>query len=718
LLCYRCGSHVPDSSEKCENCGQQLVAGSARRASSAFQRRRVAPVVEGAPYRNGDLIAGRYEVKEIAGAGPVGFLFRARDKDLDVEVAVKVVNARLVQTLEERDTFSRVIRTGRKLSHQNLARINEDGEERGFPFYTTPYLDGLSLRKIIELRQSKGQVFSLQEVEPILGQIASGLMSAHKVGPHANLKPENIIVLPDLLKVTDFGLGSALPRQPFLAAQRTRKADVYFAPEFSKGAKPDPRMDVYAMGVILGEMLTGLLPENGILPELSRKRTELSSSVDVFYRRALHENPQQRFQTPAEFFQELATLLPSGLRSTKVPEAAPPPVPEESKPAVRRTNGEKAPLKAAKPLPGLPPPSDETQPFDASLLPFALAEAEAIARGKPPDATQPFDASMLPFSPGGPKLPKPMVEAASSKAAPPPTTSLRAQRGEPPDATMPLDRARLPMLPPNPDGSPTLALDASALPAEPSLPAPPRKVNAVLWLVLLTSAAAILGAVGGYLLLQFSQKPPPEAAVGLGAESQAQAAGAGCPQGMARVPAGKFNMGTAKGDTLGGFDERPLTAVDVGAFCIDVYEFPNEAGQVPRASVTWAEAKVLCESRGRRLCSEQEWEKACKGPDSARFPYGDTFDADACNTEDASHEDRELASAGQFSRCKSGYGVMDLSGNLAEWTATPYAKNADMTQKGGAYDRPDYAARCSARRNGAPTARAQQVGFRCCLDAH
>jgi len=719
LLCYRCGSHVPDSSEKCESCGQQLVAGSARRASSAFQRRRVAPVIEGAPYRTGDLIAGRYEVKEIVGAGPVGFLFRARDKDLDVEVAVKVVNARLVQTLEDRDGFSRVIRLGRKLSHQNLSRINEDGEERGFPFYTTPYLDGFSLRKIIELRQSKGQAFSLQEVEPILGQIASGLTSAHKIGPHANLKPENIIVLPDLLKVTDFGLGSALPRTPFLAAQRTRKADTYFAPEFLKGAKPDPRMDVYAMGVILGEMLTGLLPEPGVTPELTRKRPELSGLVDALYRRALHENPQVRFQTPAEFFQELATLLPSGLRSIKVPDAAPP-VPEEAKPPGRRTGEKASANKPSRPLPGLPPPSDETQPFDASMLPFALAEAEALAaaNGEPPDATQPVKASMLAgMMAQVAKAPKPTLEAGKGDGGrAPPMPSLRAQQGPFPETTQPLDRLRLPSLAATGDGSPTMALDVSALPRQ-AVVSKPRKLNGVMWLVLLTSAAALLGAVGGYLLLQFSQKSPQLVADGTN-KDPLQAGELHCPKGMVWVPAGPFSMGTPKQDGLGAFNERLLGPVDVGAFCIDVYEYPNEEGRLPRSNISWAESKALCESRGRRLCTEEEWEKACKGPEGVNFPYGDAFDADVCNTEDASHEDRQLASAGQFFRCKSGYGAMDLSGNLAEWTATPNATDAGMTQKGGSYVQPDHSVRCSARLSGASSDRTAEVGFRCCLDGH
>jgi formylglycine-generating enzyme required for sulfatase activity len=189
-----------------------------------------------------------------------------------------------------------------------------------------------------------------------------------------------------------------------------------------------------------------------------------------------------------------------------------------------------------------------------------------------------------------------------------------------------------------------------------------------------------------------------------------------CPEGMRLVPAGAFRMGTPRDDPMMGFDERVPAQVEVAAFCIDQYEFPNKKGVAPAVSVSWTEAKRLCETKGKRLCSEEEWEKACKGPGNARFPYGSTFDPNACNTADESGEDRQLAPSGRFARCRSGYGVADLSGNVAEWTATPYAGNQDKTQKGGAFDRPDYAARCSARKNGAPGSKAPEVGFRCCAE--
>jgi formylglycine-generating enzyme required for sulfatase activity len=196
----------------------------------------------------------------------------------------------------------------------------------------------------------------------------------------------------------------------------------------------------------------------------------------------------------------------------------------------------------------------------------------------------------------------------------------------------------------------------------------------------------------------------------------ASAAEASCPDGMRRVPAGAFRLGTAVEDPMRGFDEPGLTLVEVGQFCIDQFEFPNRRGGAPSVNVSWNDAKRLCEAKSKRLCTELEWEKACKGPGNARFPYGNNYDPATCNTQDEVGEDRQLAASGQFAKCRSGYGVADLSGNVAEWTATAYTSNADKTQKGGAFGRPDYASRCSARKNGSPGSRSAEVGFRCCGD--
>ncbi|RMG18674.1 MAG: hypothetical protein D6729_06750, partial [Deltaproteobacteria bacterium] len=193
-------------------------------------------------------------------------------------------------------------------------------------------------------------------------------------------------------------------------------------------------------------------------------------------------------------------------------------------------------------------------------------------------------------------------------------------------------------------------------------------------------------------------------------------AGGRCPKGMVYIPAGPFKIGSAVNDPMRNFAERALADVDVPAFCIDRYEY-GAYKRVPTTGVTWYRAKELCEKRGRRLCTEEEWEKACKGPRNYRFPYGNVFDPEACNTEDAMGNDRPLAPGATFGKCRSGYGVYDLSGNVAEWTASKFqAGLSDRTMKGGAANRPDWDTRCATRGNRPPNARDKYLGFRCCAD--
>jgi len=188
-----------------------------------------------------------------------------------------------------------------------------------------------------------------------------------------------------------------------------------------------------------------------------------------------------------------------------------------------------------------------------------------------------------------------------------------------------------------------------------------------------------------------------------------------CPPGMIRIPGGNVAVGSDAGDDLRNFGDRALTKVTLQPYCIDQYEFPNTPGKLPKVAAAWSDAEAECRNAGKRLCSEDEWEAACRGPQNLRFPYGAGYDADACNTADKTDKPRQTSVSGAFARCKSGYGVMDLSGNAAEWTASPFdALTADKAVKGGHAARPGFDDRCASRRKLAPTAHDIKVGFRCC----
>jgi formylglycine-generating enzyme required for sulfatase activity len=192
---------------------------------------------------------------------------------------------------------------------------------------------------------------------------------------------------------------------------------------------------------------------------------------------------------------------------------------------------------------------------------------------------------------------------------------------------------------------------------------------------------------------------------------------ADCPGGMALVPTGHFRRGSHRDDPAMGFDEKAATHVEVQAYCIDLFEYPNAAGSKPRVQVNYLSAEASCRAQSKRLCTEEEWERACKGPRNARYPYGNAFDPSVCNTRDAEDEARPLAPSGAFARCRSGYGVADLSGNVAEWTSSSFVPGAaERAVKGGASDRAESDARCAARKSAPPGGARPRLGFRCCAD--
>ncbi len=749
MLCYRCGSLVPDNSETCATCGLKL-AGAAPGGAAAPRRR---PGSVEAPYKPGDVFARRYAIREVLGPGPVGHVFRAHDQEMDVEVALKIINPRLVQMPEERTQFSLALRAGKRLTHPHHVRVYEEGEERNRPYFTTQLLEGTTLRRMLEQRAAQGQHFSPKEVEPLLAQLTEALDSAHKFGPHSALKPENVFVLADQLKVTDYGLALGIPRLPFLQAQKGWRVASYVAPEYSEGSELDTRMDIYSLGVLLGELLTGQLPEEGQMPELLAQVPELPSGLESLYRRAINANPLARPATAGDFLAEYRVALSSRPKPVPPrPAAGMAPTPALNAPRVAKPvpisltaelakaslgEGRTMPPVPTAELPALAAPtiqvptvSGPTQEAPRTTLESPTAGAPTVEMPREqvlPDATQPLDSATLAAIMGtaakgtepapkasGSKGPgpgsgsKPAVPGSGSKSAVPGSGSKSAVPGSSPKARpVPEPPPPTPLPPP-----PGVAAPRSA-------PASRSPVG----LILLTLAGLGLGALGGYALLtrlrQPAEAPPvsagdPSVAAPPGpAPAEAVVPAGNCPQGMLLVGRGFFKMGA---ETTAGLDEPKVTSRMVDSFCIDQYEFPNEAGELPRVNVSWSEAKAECVNLGKRLCTEQEWEKACKGVGSARFPYGSIYDPDKCNTEDGQGKDRALAASGSFAGCQSNYKVLDMSGNAAEWTDTRYGTNLERTQKGGSFDLPEDAARCGARKNGDPEERSATVGFRCCAE--
>ena len=242
-----------------------------------------------------------------------------------------------------------------------------------------------------------------------------------------------------------------------------------------------------------------------------------------------------------------------------------------------------------------------------------------------------------------------------------------------------------------------------------------------MWLVVLVLGGLVLGAGGGYLALRYLRekaKRPVPLSVQPGTLPPVDtappivAASGSCPEGMKLVSGGFFKMGVADDDDEHVVGDRPLVSIQVESFCVDEYEYPNKRGELPRVSVTWEDARNLCQEQQKRLCTEDEWEKACKGAGNSRYTYGGEYVQGQCNVKAGLQGG--VAPSGQFAGCVTpGYWVRDLSGNVAEWTDTPVG-SAGYAQKGGAFNQPGGASRCGTRKAMPPTERSSSVGFRCC----
>jgi sulfatase modifying factor 1 len=242
-------------------------------------------------------------------------------------------------------------------------------------------------------------------------------------------------------------------------------------------------------------------------------------------------------------------------------------------------------------------------------------------------------------------------------------------------------------------------------------------VNRAREAVLARSAARAATTV---LIFACGKRPTggPSASSSAAMVSAPSATAAGAPRaGMAWIPAGILRAGSAPADVPRIADaELPDVDVPMAGFYIDVLPWPDEAGAIPTTNVTRDEAKRLCGDKGKRLCSELEWERACKGPDNVRYEYGVQYDARACGA----GVPAEVASrrpSGQRPECRSAFGVADMHAGASEWTDSKWGRGSrgDLgVVRGGNDAAGERVTRCAFGFPLPPGERSAVTGFRCC----
>jgi serine/threonine-protein kinase len=208
--------------------------------------------------KEGDRFGDRYRIDKILGKGGMGVVLKARDQQLEEDVALKVIRPEFALESAFLDQLKQEIRLARKITHKNVLRTHDFGEAEGIPFVSMEYLRGVTLKQLLDDRGS----LPLPLVLRIGRQVAEGLEAAHAVGVvHRDIKPLNVMFdLSGDAKLMDFGLAAPVAGRGTDASGQIFGTPRYMAPEQVRGERVDPRTDLYALGVMLFELSTGTPP--------------------------------------------------------------------------------------------------------------------------------------------------------------------------------------------------------------------------------------------------------------------------------------------------------------------------------------------------------------------------------------------------------------------------------------------------------------------------
>ncbi|HSE40164.1 MAG TPA: serine/threonine-protein kinase [Acidobacteriota bacterium] len=262
----------------------------------------------------------RFQVLRELGRGGMGIVFQAHDKQLNEQVAIKVLSPLMSKNTEALERLKREVSAARRVTHQNIIRIHDISESNGLHFVSMEYFAGTTLKEIIK----RDGACSLIKGAQLALQICAGVESAHKQGViHRDLKSQNIIVNDTgELKIIDFGLASSAHMEGMTATGLILGTPEYMAPEQVAGKRADERADIYSFGIILYEMFTGTLPfsaDTAIAVGFKQLReapqpprtlkSQLPVALEAIILKALQKDPASRYASMSEMQSELEAVF-------------------------------------------------------------------------------------------------------------------------------------------------------------------------------------------------------------------------------------------------------------------------------------------------------------------------------------------------------------------------------------------------------------------------
>jgi serine/threonine protein kinase len=653
---------------------------------------------------------GKYLLTKRIAVGGMAEVFKAKllgAKGFEKTHAIKRILPEYSNDEEFVSMFVDEARISSNLHHKNIVQVFEFGEVNHQYYLTMEFIDGCNLKNLFFRVLKQNKRLPRELIYYIILKTASALDYAHKVKMegqlqslnlvHRDVSPQNILIskMGDV-KITDFGIAKAAIKLSQTQPGKIQGKYSYMSPEQALGKPLNHQSDIFSLGIVFYELLTAKKvygssetikryseATKANIPRIGSILTDLPDQIDTLIGRMVARNAHDRPKDCTEIIDTLTEFL-----STTSDEALSSQLglvvqelfPEETMQTIQdRPAGISERSHIRVDLRGSAPESirnlpDEEKDFKGQKpwlkrMAIAFCVIGVVA--------------MIPWLIQKPKKSE-VVKKEPTEEVKTTVPLKNIPKEEPAQDTQDKD-LQLNQI----DDEIALVqseLKKSATPEKPKEEIEEEEQETP------------------------KEAPPPK----------------GCPADMATIEAGEFILGSNDSER-NELVEQAARKRESKKFCMDKYEFPNQRNVIPAKSASWLEANDACEKNRKRLCTEIEWERACKGPWSIvlnqQFSYGNTWRDNACNVKNFNsmmdEKPGEVAPSGDYPDCSTNEGVYDLTGNLQEWTHSEGHLGGEPHKniiKGGSYLTPKFQSRCSYSREELPTLKQEDIGFRCCKD--